>query len=110
MALGRRKLWKDRKNRITEKGSRGCFAPMLAKFAVAFVVLVAALAAVHWRVAKVRGKLREAQSWPTATGKILSSSFGQREDGGGFWESVRPRVEYEYTVAGRLYRSDRLIL
>jgi len=82
---------------------------MLATFALLLTILILALAAIRWRVRTLRRKVAEARSWPTAKGEMVRSALEMKEFDDGD-EVFRARVEFEYKVAGRVYRSDRLLL
>jgi len=83
---------------------------MLVPFLIALLLLLAALGMVRWRVAAIRAILSRASSWPSTPGTILVSRLENGEDNDIFFAVFRPRVEYEYSVAGRTYRSDRIWL
>ena len=83
---------------------------MLVSFVVALLLLLIVLGIVRWRVAIIRAELSRARSWPTAQGKVLVSRLDRDQGNDLFFSIFRPKVEYEYSVAGRTYRSDRLWL
>src|SRR5689334_14895622 len=77
----------------------------LAGLAYALVML-APLGYVVVTVARVRA----ARRWPAAAGQIVDSAVRRDTlpyDGRGASVVSRPRVTYEYTAAGRVYRADR---
>src|SRR5262245_40946520 len=63
-------------------------------------------------------EVREAKSWPTTSGKVVTSTVASHKQKPGDFGydfsdmevTNEPRVEYEYSVAGKKYRGQRITI
>jgi len=69
-----------------------------------FVAIGLGLVAI-WFV--MRKKAQASQAWPSAQGTVISSELSRIRDTDGQW-TERPRVVYEYVVAGASLRGNRV--
>jgi len=70
---------------------------------------IGTLMIVYWAVN--RQKAARSRSWPTCTGRVLSSRVLEKtesDEEGGPTTYYQAQVEYEYTVDGHPYRSNRI--